>query len=244
MSNNKVKESKKEHNKKIKKTFTLMFDNEEEIDKKDICMDSNVRVETDEIERISKEYPYGENGKYRNFVFYEHENEHVLLKIVLRDVEGYYAENKGINNMNFMLNGSVYDVIFDVFEDIEKKSNIENIIYSFETSSGFEYLKTNVPRNVAFKVDGIDNITPYTSERYLCNTIIETQHVQHEKKDEDEDVKYYLQICLTDCYCNTVKKMERLIQFLNQNRLMQSLNLNLNPKSKSKSKCKAESKDE
>ena len=36
MSNNKVKESKQEHNKKTKKTFTLMFDNEEEIDKNDI----------------------------------------------------------------------------------------------------------------------------------------------------------------------------------------------------------------
>ena len=132
MSNNKVKESKKEHNKKTKKTSMLMFDNEEEIDKNDICMDSNVCFEIDEIEidkiRVSKEYPSGKNGKYRNFVFYEHENEYVLLKIVLRDVEGYYAEYKGINNMNFLLNGSVYDVIFDVFEDNGKKSNIENII--------------------------------------------------------------------------------------------------------------------
>ena len=83
--------------------------------------------EIDEIEidkiSISKEYPYGKNGKYRNFAFYEHENEYVLLKIILRDVEGYYAEHQGINNMNFMLNGSVYNVIFDVFEDVENKSN-------------------------------------------------------------------------------------------------------------------------
>ena len=158
-----------------------MFDNDEEIDRNDICRNSNLCFEIDDIEidkiRVSKEYPYEKNGKYRNFVFYEHENEYVLLKIILRDVEGYYAEHKGINNMNFLLKDSVY-----VFEDIENKSNIEDIIYSFETSSGFDYLKTNVPRNVAFKVDGVDNITPDTSDRYLCSAIIEIQHVQHEKK--------------------------------------------------------------
>ena len=102
MSNNKVTESKKERNKKTKKTFTLVFDNEEEINKND-SRDSNLCFEIDEIEidkiRVSKEYPYGKNDKNRNFVFYEHENEHVLLKIVLRDVEGYYAEHKGINKL-------------------------------------------------------------------------------------------------------------------------------------------------
>ena len=142
--------------------------------------------EIDEIEidkiSISKEYPYGKNGKYRNFAFYEHENEYVLLKIILRDVEGYYAEHQGINNMNFMLNGSVYNVIFDVFEDVENKSNTENIIYLFETRNGFEYLKTNVPKNVAFKANGINNITPCMDNRYLCNPIIEIQHAQHKKK--------------------------------------------------------------
>ena len=216
-----------------------MFDNEEEINKNDICMDSNVYFETDEIEidkiRVSKEYPYGKNGKYRNFVFYEHENEYVSLKIVLRDVESYYAEYKGINNMNFLLKDSVYDVIFDVFEDIENKSNIEDIIYSFETSGGFDYLKTNVPRNIAFKVDGTDNITPNTSDRYLCNAIIEIEHVQHEKKDEDEDVKYYSQICLTDCCCNIVKSNRKINPILEPKKV--------NPILESKPKSKAESKD-
>ena len=78
MSNDKVKESKKEQNKKTKKTFTLMFDNEEEININDICRDNDVCFEIDEIKtdkiRVSKEYPYGKNGKYRNFVFYDHEN--------------------------------------------------------------------------------------------------------------------------------------------------------------------------
>ena len=61
MSNNKVKESKIEHNKKTKKTFMLMFDNEEEINESDICRDRNTCFEIDEIEidkiRVSKKYP-------------------------------------------------------------------------------------------------------------------------------------------------------------------------------------------
>ena len=148
-------------------------------------MNSNACFEIDEIEidkiRASKEYPYGKNGKYRNYVFYEHENEYVLLKIALRGVEGYYVKHPGIDKMNIMLKGSVYDVIFDVFEGIEKKSNIENIIYSFETRSSFEYLKTNVPRNAAFMVDDVENTIPNTNDRYLCNVITEIQHVQYEK---------------------------------------------------------------
>ena len=119
MSNKTTKNNKKEHSKKTKKTFMLMFDNEKEIHKRDIRMDSDECFEIDEIDidkiRVSMEYPYGKNGKYRNFVFCEHETEYVLLKIVLRDVEGYYREYKGINSMNFMVNC----VIFDIFENIE-----------------------------------------------------------------------------------------------------------------------------
>ena len=147
--------------------------------------------------------------------------------------------------MNFLLNNSDYDVIFDIFEDNENKSNIDDIIYSFETSSGFDCLKTNVLRNVAFKVDGVDNITPNTSDRYLCNAIIEIQHVQHEKKDEDEDedVKYYAQICLTDCSCDIVKSDRKINSILEPKKVNPILESKSKSKPKSKPKSKAESKD-
>ena len=64
MSNNEVKESKKNNKKKLqKKTFKLMFDNDKKIDRNDICRNSNLFFEIDETEtdkiRVSKEYPYG-----------------------------------------------------------------------------------------------------------------------------------------------------------------------------------------
>ena len=78
MSYKRVKKDKKECSKKTKKTFTLVFDNGEEIHKNNICMDSDECFEIDEIDidkiRVSKKHSNGKNGKYRNFVFYEHEN--------------------------------------------------------------------------------------------------------------------------------------------------------------------------
>ena len=64
-----------------------------------------------------------------------------------------------------MLKSNVYDVCLDIFENIEKKSNIEDVIYSFENNNGCKYLKTNVSRTVAFKVHSIDGITPCMSDR-------------------------------------------------------------------------------
>ena len=94
-----------------------------------------------------------------------------------------------------------------------------------------------MPRNVAFKVDGVDNITPDTSDRYLCSAIIEIQHVQHEKKDE-EDVKYYSQICLTDCCFNIVKNNNRKINPILEPKKVNPI-LESKPKSKPKSKSKS-----
>ena len=62
MSNKRVKNDKKEYSKKKEKTFTLMFDNKNEIHKNDIRMDSEECFEIDEIDldkiRVSKEYSY------------------------------------------------------------------------------------------------------------------------------------------------------------------------------------------
>ena len=141
---------------------------------------------------------------------------------------------------------------FGIFENIENKSNIEDIIYSFETSDGNDYLKINISGTTAFEVDGIGNITPCKSDKYLCNVIIEIQHVQHETKDEN--VKYYSQIRLTDCYCNIIKNDEKVHSILKakkvnsilkpKNNRPKSDSKNNKPKSDSKNNNNTESKDE
>ena len=195
--------------------------------------------ETDKIDidniRVSKKYPCGNNGKYKNPVCYETEDNYVPLKIILRNIEGYYAEYKCINSMNFMLKNDAHVTIFDIFENIENKSNIEDIICLFETSNGNDYLKASVSRTTAFGVDGIENITPCKSDKYLCNVVIEIQLVQHETKDED--VKYYSQIRLTDCYCNIIKNDKKVNSILKSKKVNSILkSKNNKPKSDSKTK--------
>ena len=54
------------------------------------CFEIN-KIDIDKI-RVSEKYPYRKNGKYRNLIFYETEDNYVPLKIVLRDIEGYDGE--------------------------------------------------------------------------------------------------------------------------------------------------------
>ena len=103
------------------------------------CFEIN-KIDIDKI-RVSEKYPYRKNGKYRNLIFYETEDNYVPLKIVLRDIEGYYGEYKDINSMNFMIVNELYNRLHNIFQDIEQKSGTEEIIYSFESSYGNDYLK-------------------------------------------------------------------------------------------------------
>ena len=43
--------------------------------------------------------------------------------------------------MNFMIVNEVYNRFYNIFQDIEQKSGTEEIIYSFESSYGNDYLK-------------------------------------------------------------------------------------------------------
>ena len=114
-----TRNSKKEHSKKTKKTFILVLDNGDEIYRDDVVRDTDECFKVDKIDidniRVSKKYPYGNNGKYKNLVFYETEDNYVPLKIVLRDIEGYYGEYKGVNSMNFMLKNDTHGTLFWYF---------------------------------------------------------------------------------------------------------------------------------
>ena len=54
-------------------------------------------------------------------MFYEH-NEYIPLKIILKDVVGYYYNDYEDNGkaMNFKLDGDSFDKVYDIFEHIAK----------------------------------------------------------------------------------------------------------------------------
>ena len=83
-------------------------------------------------------------------MFYEHDDECILLKIVLKDMVGYYNDYKDnskydakyiAKRMNFRLNHDSIDKDYDIFENIEEQLEIGLNIYMYE-SRGEEYLKT------------------------------------------------------------------------------------------------------
>ena len=85
-------------------------------------------------------------------MFYEHDDTYIPLKIILRNVVGYYNDYKdnskydakySAKRMNFKLDDDSFDKIITIFEHIEEKIRIDLNNFTHE-SKGEEYLKTIV----------------------------------------------------------------------------------------------------
>ena len=72
-----------------------------------------------------------QHNSYKYYVFYEHDGaKYIPLKIILKDVVGYYNDYKGNGKtMNFKLDDASLDKIYDIFEYIEKKKLILIILH-------------------------------------------------------------------------------------------------------------------
>ena len=141
MSNRRTKKDKKEHSKKEQKRTkkTIMLDNEDKVLAVTTYMENTNLFEIDEIDidkiGVSKKYLHEkEYDSYKHYVLYEHNNEYIPLKIILKDVIGYYNEyentdnientnkaNKASKRINFKLEGNFGDKFYDIFVDIKKK---------------------------------------------------------------------------------------------------------------------------
>ena len=84
--------------------------------------------------RVSDKKLYNkEHNSYKYCVFYEHDDKYILRKFILRDVVGYYNDDKGNGKydakygtkiMNFKLDDDSLDKIYDIFEYTEKKKTL------------------------------------------------------------------------------------------------------------------------
>ena len=88
---------------------------------------------TDKIDinkvRISEKSLYNkQHNAYKYYVLYEHNNEYMPLRITLKDLVGYYDvynDDKRMNfKINYELNDKIYQSLENIFEHIEKKSDI------------------------------------------------------------------------------------------------------------------------
>ena len=94
---------------KNRKTLTLRLDNDAEIPVKYTCIKDVECFRINDIDidkiRVSDKKLYNkEHNSYKYYVFYEYDGEYIPLKIILKDVVGYYNNyNNNGKTMNFNL---------------------------------------------------------------------------------------------------------------------------------------------
>ena len=140
MSNKRSKNNPTKNNKKAstnRKIPTLKLDNGDEILAKTAYMKDNTKcfktnyIDIDKIRISEKKLYRKEHNSYKYYVFYEHDNEYIPLRIILKDIVGYYNDYKdnrkydfkySAKRMNFKLDDDdSLDKIYDIFNHIEKK---------------------------------------------------------------------------------------------------------------------------
>ena len=132
MSDKRSKKSKTKNNKnnkasKNRKIPTLRLDNDVEIPAKTTYIKDTECFKINHIDinkvRVSHKKLYNkEYNSYKYYVFYEHDDKYIPLKITLRDVVGYYNDYKdNSKTMNFNFDNDSLDKIIVIFEYIEKK---------------------------------------------------------------------------------------------------------------------------
>ena len=86
----------------------------------------------------------------KNYVFYEHNNKHILLKIIFMGVTGCYHSIRDDNKtINFILDDDSLGKIYAIFSHIETKLGFEIPDYTYEYSYA-TYLKIKVTKDTCF----------------------------------------------------------------------------------------------
>ena len=94
--------------------------------------------------------------------------------------------------MNFKLDHDDSSVkIYDIFEHIGRKLEIDLESCFYENKRAEEYIKTIVSNKTCFK----DNTILNENTKYNCRVLLQIQSVYYSMKDKD-DITHYLQILL------------------------------------------------
>ena len=114
--------------KKIPAKIVYMKDNSKCLGINDIDIN---KIRISEKSRYSKQH-----NAYKYYVLYEHNNKYMPLRIILKDLVGYYDVYNDDKRMNFKINDELSDKIYqsleNIFEHIEKKLDIDLNDFTFE----------------------------------------------------------------------------------------------------------------
>ena len=165
-------------------------------------------IDINKIRVCDKKLYNKQHNSYKYYVFYEHNEEQIPLRIVLKDVVGYYNYYK--DNSKYDVKYSAKRVSFrfsddddllnkfcDIFGHIEEKLGIDLNSFTYENNKGKEYLKTSVSDETCFR-ENKDNIIANKNTNYTCRVLLQIQSIYYSMKDND-DIKYYPQVLLEQC---------------------------------------------
>ena len=213
MSDKRTKKSTTKNNKKASKNRkipTLKLDNWGETPAKTTYIKDTERFKISDIDinkiRVSDKKLYSkEHNSLKYYVFYEHnDNECIPLRIILKDVVGYYNDYKdnskhSAKRMNFRLDDDSLDKVYDISVHIEEKLGIA--LNDFTCGNkGEEHLKIIVSDETCFR-ENKDNIIPSENTKYTCRVLLQIQSVYFNMKDSKGDIRYYPQVLLEQCVC-------------------------------------------
>ena len=156
-------------------------------------------IDIDKIRVSDKKLYHKEHNSYKYYVLYEHDDEYIPLKIILRDVVGYYNDYKDNGKtMNFKVDDDSLGKIIDIFEYIEEKLKIDLNNFAYE-SKGEEYLKTKVSDEACFRKDKDKEINaiPNKNTKYNCRVLLQIQSVYYSM--ENKNIKYCPQVLIEQC---------------------------------------------
>ena len=117
---------------------------------------------------------------------------------------GYNDYKDNGKTLNLKLDDASLDKIYDIFEYIEKKTDLNYFTYE---SKGEEDLKTKVSDETSFRKDKDNktNIIPKENTKYNCRVLLQIQSVCYSMKDKDilsddnDDIVYHSQVLLEQC---------------------------------------------
>ena len=218
MSDKSSKKNITENKKKASKNGkipTLRLDNGVETPAKTAYIKNTKHFKINDIDidkiRVSDKKLYNKShNSYKYYMFYEHSDEYIPLRIVLKDVVGYYNDCKDNSKYDTKYSAKrislrvsddddSLDKAYDILIDIEERLGIDLNNFMYE-SRGEEYLKTIVSDETCFRKskDNKTNIIPNENTNYICGVLLQIQSVYYSMKDNG-DIRYYPQVLIEQC---------------------------------------------
>ena len=136
-----------------------------------------------------KHYSKGHDS-YKHYVFYEHNNKHIPLKMFVLNVTGrYHSFNDGSKTMSFILNSALLEKIDEIFSDIEAKLGFE--INDFTYNKGHsQCFKTKVTDKTCLRlyIDIEENILPRQGTDYNCRVLVKIESAFFNNRNNKDNI--------------------------------------------------------